>query len=265
MLFSPAVRSLACVAVATLAAGAAQAAIVEPRPAVFNFTTGWNSNNINNVANGNARIFHATSPDLGAYSVRATAWTLKTSDSKVYASKLMVYDGGLGVISSLSNDDAGGADGKHQIDNHVNKDFVLLQFSRQVKLTGAVFNTYNLSGTKDSDAIIRYGTTPAFDWQSDIGMAGKLKSQVEAMMPGSFTSNTTSTGNRTAALNPQRFSGDVWLIGPAWSNPDSRVDAFKISQLAVIPEPATWAMMIGGFGMVGGAVRRRARTSPLAA
>jgi hypothetical protein len=24
-----------------------------------------------------------------------------------------------------------------------------------------------------------------------------------------------------------------------------------------VPEPATWAMMIGGFGMVGGAMRRR--------
>nr|WP_084192404.1 PEPxxWA-CTERM sorting domain-containing protein [Parasphingorhabdus marina] len=24
-----------------------------------------------------------------------------------------------------------------------------------------------------------------------------------------------------------------------------------------VPEPATWAMMIGGFGLVGGAMRRR--------
>ena len=28
---------------------------------------------------------------------------------------------------------------------------------------------------------------------------------------------------------------------------------------AAVPEPATWAMMIGGFGLVGGAMRRRAR------
>ncbi len=26
-----------------------------------------------------------------------------------------------------------------------------------------------------------------------------------------------------------------------------------------VPEPATWAMMIGGFGMVGGAMRRTRR------
>jgi len=26
-----------------------------------------------------------------------------------------------------------------------------------------------------------------------------------------------------------------------------------------VPEPATWAMMVGGFGMIGGALRRRVR------
>lgn len=30
---------------------------------------------------------------------------------------------------------------------------------------------------------------------------------------------------------------------------------------AAVPEPATWAMLIGGFGMLGGAMRRRVRTS----
>jgi len=32
---------------------------------------------------------------------------------------------------------------------------------------------------------------------------------------------------------------------------------FAASVAGAVPEPATWAMMIGGFGMVGGAVRRR--------
>ncbi len=26
-----------------------------------------------------------------------------------------------------------------------------------------------------------------------------------------------------------------------------------------VPEPSTWAMMVGGFGLVGGAIRRRQR------
>ncbi len=40
-------------------------------------------------------------------------------------------------------------------------------------------------------------------------------------------------------------------------------NAFEVDNiaLAAVPEPATWAMMIGGFGLVGAAARRRVRTS----
>jgi hypothetical protein len=35
---------------------------------------------------------------------------------------------------------------------------------------------------------------------------------------------------------------------------------FRVSgNVAAVPEPASWAMMIGGFGMVGGSMRRRRR------
>ncbi len=38
----------------------------------------------------------------------------------------------------------------------------------------------------------------------------------------------------------------------------------ELSIPSAVPEPATWAMMIGGFGIVGGAMRRRARRVALA-
>lgn len=34
-------------------------------------------------------------------------------------------------------------------------------------------------------------------------------------------------------------------------------DILNVEQAALVPEPATWAMMIAGFGLVGGAMRRR--------
>jgi hypothetical protein len=40
---------------------------------------------------------------------------------------------------------------------------------------------------------------------------------------------------------------------------DSTAVSFQVEQSAV-PEPASWAMMIGGFGMIGAAMRRRQRT-----
>ena len=37
--------------------------------------------------------------------------------------------------------------------------------------------------------------------------------------------------------------------------------AFRIEPAGGVPEPATWALMIAGFGLVGGAVRSRKRTT----
>lgn len=60
-------------------------------------------------------------------------------------------------------------------------------------------------------------------------------------------------------------------------NTNPRVDYFSYSSgglpiyetrnisLAAVPEPATWAMMIGGLGLVGGALRSARRGRPIAA
>jgi hypothetical protein len=36
---------------------------------------------------------------------------------------------------------------------------------------------------------------------------------------------------------------------------------FRVEQAGAVPEPATWGLMLAGFGIVGGAMRRRQRTS----
>jgi len=41
------------------------------------------------------------------------------------------------------------------------------------------------------------------------------------------------------------------------------VDDFSLSVPAAVPEPASWAMMIAGFGLVGGALRRQGRQGAL--
>ncbi len=35
----------------------------------------------------------------------------------------------------------------------------------------------------------------------------------------------------------------------------------RLDSAAAVPEPASWAMMVGGFGLAGGAMRRRSRSS----
>jgi hypothetical protein len=60
--------------------------------------------------------------------------------------------------------------------------------------------------------------------------------------------------DRTFAFGDFRISG--------WLNPGERYEVqltrlFMTARAAVVPEPATWAMLIAGFGLVGGALRRR--------
>ena len=137
--------------------------------AVFDFTAGWNQSGINNVQDGNARFYSATSPDIGTIKVRVTGWSVervKTGYSSytnyVRDSKLNVYSGGLGVTSG---DDDGGANNQHTIDNEGRKDFILLQFNAPVSLISATFNTYSVLGTtKDSDATIKYGYNYNTPW-----------------------------------------------------------------------------------------------------
>lgn len=249
------IASLAASA-AALVAIAAPAQAAEPTPAIFSLNTGNN----NNVTDGNARFFSATSAQLGTYNVRVTAWTLQKVNNVTYIrdSKLMVYNpAGLAIISG---DDNGGDNNQHTIDNEGQKDFLVLQFDRNVKLTTAKFTTYSVLGAdpKDSDATIMVGDSNVFYQNSIASLLNDKNSSVLSTVfnKGSWESLGGATDN-TRDINPNRLYGDIWLIGASFVNADGRIDGFKLSNLAVIPEPATWAMMIGGLGLVGGIARRR--------
>jgi hypothetical protein len=59
----------------------------------------------------------------------------------------------------------------------------------------------------------------------------------------------------TAQLTASGSSTDLGFI---FYHEPSFWDLDNVNLDAAVPEPATWAMMIGGFGLVGGAARRRA-------
>lgn len=77
-------------------------------------------------------------------------------------------------------------------------------------------------------------------------------------VPGINTTVTSPLGTAAAGLN--YF---VWnntsdpRNNPAWNYFFNAGNAQFAATFAAVPEPATWAMMIGGFGLIGGAMRRR--------
>lgn len=86
------------------------------------------------------------------------------------------------------------------------------------------------------------------------------------------TLSLSGAGNATLGLMDgfRPFFGVIDRAGfrslriTATGAPTFGIDSLSYSLTASVPEPATWAMMIGGVGLVGGTLRRR-RLSPAAA
>ena len=80
-----------------------------------------------------------------------------------------------------------------------------------------------------------------------------------------FINNGSATGERVSvyARNGLFFnssSDGTWDLGRLSSADQGTIGVYRTGMTAVggsVPEPASWAMMVGGFGMIGAAMRRR--------
>ena len=214
------------------------------------------------VAGGSSVSLTATND--ATLQVRISAWQVDLSTDLIRSAALGAFSNGFGVTGG---DDSGGANSLHTFDNLGGyTDFVMLQFNRAVKLTGIHRNVYDVppSGSPDSDASFANanGIITATPWNQAINLAGATAhSAFWTAVDGNGTSGTTS-------VSSSGFSS-VWLVGASTLTSD-RDDGFKLRQIMVlpqapaVPEPATWAMMILGFGAIGYSLRRRGAATALA-
>lgn len=213
---------------------------------------------------GNALTFTATSGDT-TVKLEATAWSatkLRGGSYSIAQAYLGDYSYGLGVTAA---GDGTGRNNEHTIDNHGTVDFVVLQFDQTVDVSSAVLTAFNVNGSTDNDSTVGIGTTSTA-W--NVKPSFTSSSQLDAL----FTeSNLYGNGsNSLFNINPGDLTGNILLVAASFDN-DHHTDGFKLSSLTVntvtsaVPEPATWAMMIGGFGLIGGAMRRRRGVKAVAA
>lgn len=218
-----------------IAAAAMFAAVAPASAATINFTTGslptWTAGGVTVTVAGRT-----------IYNTRDTS-VITAANSTVYESTVQKWDQGLGVSNSAF--DAANTN-EHTTDNRTGYDYIRLDFDKAVSLTGMTLNAFALPGNNgalDKDAWVSF---------SNLGtLADALANQK------SYSSNAGADG-----VFPS-FAGTfskTWVIGAALT-PQERNDAFKLAAIsfnvAAVPEPATWAMMLVGFGLVGGALRRR--------
>ncbi len=86
-------------------------------------------------------------------------------------------------------------------------------------------------------------TYTAFDASNAVVSTGSL-----ATVNGFSLVNVAGSGIKSLEITNGSGGGGNWIYGVG-----------ELSYTAGVPEPAAWALMIAGFGLVGGAARRRQR------
>lgn len=104
-------------------------------------------------------------------------------------------------------------------------------------------------------------TSASFSGRASADNGGELfLNGVSIGSVGSFTdwTNFASTANFIAGLNTLDF-----VASNAGGPTGARIEfgASDVQAVGVVPEPAAWALMLGGFGIAGAAMRRRHRRS----
>lgn len=180
----------------------------------------------------------------------------------------------------------------HQIDNlgkngGSSYDFVQLVFSEAVTLQSLTRYTYGSIGSSggssfSADTDMSIGSLAnaltANGTYSSLSNLFKLdvnSTACNSMGRGSVCGDTwTATSTDKAVTN---VASKVWLVSASVASNfggDNKVDSFKVDQLRVgftpaatpsVPEPATWGMMVLGFGFAGSALRRSRKPAALAA
>jgi hypothetical protein len=102
------------------------------------------------------------------------------------------------------------------------------------------FNIFDLDGLSDTYHIFGFAGSGTFNphFNSDVDGGSPLTPLANAV-------SITETGNFQTVYDFTVSNGDHYTL------------QFRSDVEAGVPEPASWALMIGGFGLIGAAMRRR--------
>lgn len=128
--------------------------------------------------------------------------------------------------------------------------------SSYLSVLGGGSATYSLAGLNPRNIQFDWGSIDSYNTLT----VNTVNGLTHVIVPGTATFPNAANGNQfadgTNGLFTLMLSNDrVSSVTFASSSNSFELDRFAIS--GAVPEPATWALMIMGFGAVGGAMRRR--------
>jgi hypothetical protein len=276
-------KHAAFAALAMIALPAGAATIVNG----YTFDLTGNSSATNGTA-GNSANFTGRASDGSTITATVTAWNATQNASGQYVLS-QAYLGststGLGVTSAANDNVSGtllvctgiGTCGTSQIDNMGNTansssiDFLRITFSAPIVLGSISRNVASISDgglvstTYDDD--FSYGSGGAIASGDMLAsLTGLMGTNVSSSCPQGLFAANCSNGSvlATASQATGLTASQNWYVGASIGSNyggDGLVDAFKLTGVnaytqSAVPEPATWTMMILGFGGIGSIIRR---------
>lgn len=138
-------------------------------------------------------------------------------------------------------------------------------FGSEAATVTNLFNPAPLRLDRLSDiAVLSNGALAATPWGDNLLiLSGRSFLLVEVTKTGELVGSYDLSGFRSLvdpASEGGKFEGltlddrgNIYLVSDDGDGPNQSY----LVQLRYVPEPSTWAMMVGGFGLLGGAMRRR--------
>jgi hypothetical protein len=110
---------------------------------------------------------------------------------------------------------------------------------------------------QDNGAIIIWNDEDEGDNAGTDSLFSGAEIVISPLAKGNAYNSTISLNHSSDLLTMQEIFGLTGThLGDA-ANATDLSDLFKPGAIGGVPEPASWAMMLGGFGLVGGTMRRR--------
>lgn len=223
---------------------------------------------------GNTVAFAGTANGT-TINVLASGWTATPDGAGGYSFAQSYLSRGLLGLGVTSADEllTNGMFRFDRLDNLDGVDFVLFQFDRDVTILSAILNdTSLLNGVRDNESTVGVGMSSLpWDTQLDLADAAVFDALSIDFHDVARHLESSPAVRPVVPFNLDGLVGNTWMIGANLHNDDTvtigdtvapSYDAFNIQKLtlatsAAVPEPASWALMIIGFGAVGMGVRRR--------